>query len=98
MTDRELIEKLVDALSRYAGIAQISINELQEVDRIIAEARAALAAPVVTEDAWLAEALIKLDTYTQSCSQSGVLMFATKRELFAHLRARPAVPEGAQAC
>ena len=114
MTDRELIEKLVDALEKSAFVV---FNG--RAVALIAEARVALAAPVVTEDEFVEDVIDDISKALRKAWQLGqtywqqadsdlvgqhkmsdktqakfeVLLEDTQATLFAHLRARPAVPE-----
>ena len=98
MTDRELIEKLVDALEFEHQLAEKwrdfrGMESAEEFRPLIVEARAALAAPVVPDE-WLT----KCDEYINAIAGSAIGMYAdelvnARHDFRVHLRARPAVPD-----
>ena len=108
--NRELIEKLVDALQHAVDCLSLEgiilarePTFLKKWEALIAEAHAALAAPVVTPDEWLTKTAQLVDDLEYASMDVGHELsdvadrrnlINKRKELFAHLRVRPAVPEG----
>ena len=94
--NRELIERLIKVAEQACKCLALEVilqgndePNIQEWESTVAETRAALAAPVVTPDAWLAEAerlYADMPTYGYNHKKED--------RFLAHLRARPAVPDG----